>query len=203
MHLRLSSRLLLWTFVSLLPLPAFANEARQHDKAFFLRLAPGFGSFSTKADDGVDSVKFSGAAGAFDVAVGYVIKPNLALHASIGAWSTVNPKLTVNGQEFDTDDVTVGLTNVGAGVTYYLGESNTYLTATLGLASLNAEFNGDDAQTGGGVAFEVGAGKEWWVSKKLGLGVGAALNYHSVPDDDIDTSFKGTSFGIRMTATFN
>ena len=201
--MKLSSRLLILTFVSLLPLPAFANEARQHDTGFFLRLAPGFGTFSTKAEDGGDSLKFSGAAGTFDAAVGFVIKPNLALHANVGAWSTLDPKVTINGTEFESDDLSVTLTMVGVGVTYYLGESNTYLTGSVGLGTLSAEFEGEEADTGGGFAIELGAGKEWWLGNKFGLGAGAAFNYHSVPDDDIDSSFKGASFGVRLTATFN
>jgi hypothetical protein len=201
--MKLSKALSIGAFASLLPFSAFANEARQHDAGFFLRLAAGGGSFSSTIDDGIDELGLSGPAGNFDVAVGFVPTPNLAVHASFGAWATVDPTLEINSVDFDTDDLTVSVSTFGVGATYYLGPSNFYLTGTLALAKLTVDFDGDDADTGTGFAFEAGAGKEWWLGNKFGLGVGAVVAFHSVPDEELDERFSGTSFGLRVTGTFN
>jgi len=55
-----------------------------------------------------------------------------------------------------------------------------------------------------------GVGKEWWVKDSLGIGVMGTAGYHSVPPDkgdngvfDVAEHFKGTSFSVRFSATFN
>ena len=201
--MRPSGRLAVLTLVCLTPLPLFADEARQHDGGFFMRFSPAFGASSTKIEDAFGQAELSGPAGAFEVALGYGVSRNFIVHANLGAWSMVDPKLDLDGTEFPTDDLTMTLTCFGAGVTYYVGNSNIYLTASLGLANLTASLDDESANTDMGFAVEAAVGKEWWIARHWGLGVGGVVNYHSVPDADIDEKWSGTSFGIRLTLTMN
>lgn len=201
--MRLPSRVLPVVLTVVLPLSAFADEPREHDGGFFLRLSPGFGALNSEAAAEGNTVKLSGSAGAFDLALGYGVSPNLIVHGNIGAWSALDPTLEFNSTEFPTGDLTVSLTSFGAGVTYYVGDSNVFLTGSVGLAQLTAEVEGDESDTGTGFAVEAAVGKEWWVSDRWGLGVGGVVGYHSVPEEDIDGNWSGTSFGLRLTATMN
>lgn len=184
---------------------ARGGEPREHEGGFFLRLSGGIGFANTSIDDGIDEVTFKGPAGDGDLAIGVVLSPNLAIHGTIFGWSMVEPDLEISGVTFETDDLTVSLGAVGGGVTYYVGESNLYLTGSLGVASLTAEFDGESADTDLGFAVEAGLGKEWWVGDSWGLGVSGMFTYHSVTaDEDFgNEKLAGPGFGVRFSATYN
>jgi hypothetical protein len=182
---------------------AHASEPRQHDGGFFLRLAPGFGTSSTKIDELGDVAKISGPAGNFDVALGFGVSRNVVLHASIGAWAMVDPEVEFGGTEFETEDLTTSLVLYGVGATAYLGDSNVYVSGTVGLAKLSGDFDGEDLETDSGYGFEVSVGKEWWVGDRWGLGFAGVYNYHSVPEQGVEARWKGSSFGVRFSATLN
>ncbi len=201
--MRLSSRLAVLTLACLFPLSAFANEPREHDEGFYLRLAPGFGSATSKVEEGGDSLEIGGAAGVFDVAVGMTVSPNFIVHANVGAFAVIDPTFKVNGVDFETTDVTFTLSMFGAGVTYYVGESNIFLSGSVGAASLGIEYEGESANSDLGLALQASVGKEWWVGDKWAIGVAGVVNYHSVNDSDVDEKWKGTSFGGQVTFTMN
>ena len=182
---------------------AQAGEPRSHDGGFFLRLAPGLGYARTSISEGGDELALSGFSGSLDVAIGAMVTRNLAIHGNIGAWSVVDPSLRFNGEEAQIEDSAVSLVSYGGGLTWYFGTSNAYLTAWGGAAELDFEFEGDEETSETGWAFEVGLGKEWWVSDRWGLGVSASGGYHSVPPGDAANNFSGPSFAVRFSATLN
>jgi hypothetical protein len=192
------------------PSGAQAQE-RDHSGGFFLRVSLG-GSYAetTVEDDFGDELSFNGPAGDADLAIGVVVAENLAIHGTLFGWSIVDPTVELDGvDEIELEDTTVSLASVGGGVTYYIMPANLYLSGSIGAAWLNAEFeDGDDAETGTGIAFEAMVGKEWWLGDSFGLGVAAAGTYHNVPPTDEDEAdgldkFSGASFGLRVSATFN
>lgn len=187
----------------LVPLAAIAGEPRRHDGGFFLRLAPGGGYTRSAIEEEGDHFALKGTSGSFDVAIGAVVKENLAVHATLGGWGLVDPKVEFNGEEEVATDTSMIMTMVGAGFTYYFGPSNVYLTASVGASTLSFEFEGDSEDSDTGVAFDVGLGKEWWVGDRWGLGVSATVGYHSVPPGDAGSNFKGPSFAVRFSATLN
>jgi hypothetical protein len=187
----------------LCPAVAFAqDQPRAHGDGFFLRLAPGLGYAASEVDDGSLSLKFSGFSGSFDVAGGYFVSENLALHVSSGYWKLVDPKVELDGSEIGMQDLSFHLLKYGLGLTYYVGRSNVYLTGSVGLAKLEAELEGETYGTDTGFSAEVGVGKEWWLGSRLGIGVAALVNYHSVPSD-LTEPFRGTSFAVQLSATLD
>jgi hypothetical protein len=187
----------------LLPASAYADDPRSHDGGFFFRAALGGGSSHTKFDDGFDDIKIKGPSGTADFALGYGIGQNLILHANVGAWAVVDPTVEFNGDEFETEDVDVAMTHIGGGLTYYFGDSNVFVTGFAGIGRLDAEVEGEEAGTDNGFAAGGGIGKEWWLGDSFALGVMGSYSYHSVPEQDLDDKWKGSSFAISLTGTFN
>jgi hypothetical protein len=187
----------------LIPAAARAGEPRVHDGGFFLRSTVGGGYARTANEEEGDRIALKGVSGNFDVAIGAMVKKNFAVHATVGGWGLVDPTFEFNGQEEVVTDASMTMVMIGAGVTYYLGPSNTYLTASVGASTLTFEFEGESHDSDTGVAFEVGLGKEWWVSDRWGIGVSGTAGYHSIPTGDSPGHFKGPSFAVRFSATFN
>ena len=78
-----------------------------------------------------------------------------------------------------------------------------YLTASVGAGSLTLEFDGDTEDSDTGIAFDVGLGKEWWVSDRWGLGVSRDRRLPLDPARGRGRQFSGPSFAVRFSATFN
>lgn len=182
---------------------ASAGEPRRHDGGFFLRLAPGGGYSRTAIDELGDRFALKGPSGSFDVAIGAVVKENFAIHATLGAWAVVDPTFEFDGLEETATDTSIAMSMFGGGFTYYFGPSNVYLTASVGASVLSFEIEGDRETSDTGIAVDVGLGKEWWVSDGWGLGASGTVGYHSVPPGDATSNFKGPSFAVRFSATFN
>ena len=187
----------------LIPVAAGAGEPRRHDGGFFLRLAPGGGYSRTAIDEDGDRLALKGVSGSIDAAIGAMVKENFAVHATLGGWALIDPTLEFAGLEEVVNDASVTVILVGGGFTYYLGRSNTYLTASVGASTLTIDLEGESDESDTGVAVDVGLGKEWWVSDRWGIGVSGTAGYHSVPPGDGTAKFKGPSFAVRLSVTFN
>jgi hypothetical protein len=182
---------------------AEAGEPRRHDGGFFLRIAPGVGFARTNIDEAGDELEFRGLSGAADIAIGWMVRPNLALHATLGGWTLDDPTVRFNGQEEDVQDMSLFLFGYGGGFTWYFGDSNVYLTAWGAAAELDFELDGTTETSDTGYALGLGVGKEWWVSDRWGLGVSLSAGYHAVPPGDAESRFKGPSFAVSFSATLN
>lgn len=190
----------------LIAVPAMANEPRQHDKAFFLRLSAGIGGANAAIDDvglSGEDLELSGTSGDANFAIGGMVSRNLALHGTLGGWSIENPDVEFGDQERETDDTTLSLGLFGAGLTYYFMPVNMYLSGSLCAATATLTVDGDDEESDTGIAVDLTVGKEWWVGDKWGLGVAAGLNLYSVPTDIDDQDISGSAFAIRLSATYN
>jgi hypothetical protein len=186
-----------------LPVAAAAGEPRAHDSGFFFRVAPGGGYSRTAVTEDGDRFALKGVSGSVDFAIGAVVKRNLALHVTVGGWGLVDPTVEFNGAEEVASNTSITMAMIGGGFTYYLGPSNVYLTASAGAATQRLEIEGESGDSDTGFAFDAGLGKEWWVSDRWGIGVSGTAGYHSVPPGDATGRFKGPSFALRLSATFN
>ncbi|MDZ4806375.1 MAG: hypothetical protein SGI90_16075 [Candidatus Eisenbacteria bacterium] len=211
-RLNVSHKLVLGLFGGLLAvMPARANEPRQHDKAFFLRLSAGAGAASATFDDVFrrfpelpsGDLKLSGTSGDVNFAIGGTVSRNLALHATLGGWSVSNPDVEIGGFKGDTDDALMSLSMFGPGLTYYFMPVNLYLSGSLCAATMTLELDRDEEESDTGIAVDLTIGKEWWVGNKWGLGVAAGLNLYSIPTDNEDQDITGSAFAIRLSATYN
>ena len=184
---------------------AHAGAPRTHD-GFMLRLSAGGGSAGSNIEDPTGSIDLSGTAGEMNIAVGGMIQPNLAVHATLFGWSVSDPDADVNivgvGQGSGTLNGTATMSAIGPGVTYYFMPVNMYVSGSVGYGRFSLD--GDvEGSTDGGVAFDLSLGKEWWVGDAWGLGAAGGFGYHSLPDKDVSENWSGTSFALRFSATFN
>jgi len=193
--------------LALLPLLATGAMAggnpRTHDR-FFLRMAVGGGWFSNKLNGVVADAEFSGFAGDADIAVGGMVAPNLALHGTFFGWAASNPDLKLTPGGSGPANGTATLDAFGGGLTYYFMPANAYVSGSLGFGSFGfTPDNGPSTETGDGLAFELTTGKEWWVGNSWGLGISGAYIFSSVPENGVSDNWKGNSFCVRFSATFN
>jgi len=179
------------------------GKPRTHDR-FFLRMAAGGGWFSNKLNGVGADLEFSGFSGDGDIAIGGMVSPNLALHGTIFGWAAADPDLKLTPGGSGTAKGTVDMSAFGGGLTYYFMPANVYVSGTLGFGSFSfTPDNGPSTDTGDGLAFELTAGKEWWVGNSWGLGISGAYTFSSVPETGVSDNWKGNAFGVRFSATFN
>jgi hypothetical protein len=182
------------------------GQPRTHDR-FFLRLAAGPGWFSNTIESAGDRTKFSSVAGDADIAVGAMVRPNLALHGTFFGWAAMDPDLEVTFLGI-TDSGTVNgfaaMNAVGGGLTYYFMPTNVYVSGSAGFGTFIFDpDNGSRSETDNGFAFTVTAGKEWWVGNSWGLGVAGGYIYSSLPEQGVTENWSGNAFHVRFSATFN
>jgi len=201
-----------WLATLTLPATAAAGGLPRRHDGLFLRASGGFGPVHTQIDDPTIALDFSGRAFDANVALGYMVAPNLAVHGTLFGWTTFNPdaEIALNGVITATEELEghVQMAALGVGATYYMVPANLYVSGTLGMGRL--DFDGED-ETGApvegntdlGLAFDLTVGQEWWVGDQWGLGVAGGFIYHSLPDSEIDETWTGSAFTVRFTATMN
>lgn len=178
---------------------AFAGPA-DHNGGFYLRLTGGGGFSSTAITDPSSfKLEFSGVGGNMSAAIGGVVSPNLAIHGTVWGWLVNSPDAEINGSSAGQLDDNLNLSAFGGGATYYFMPANLYMTGSMGVGTLHTSSGSSDA----GFVFDLGLGKEWWVSSTWGLGLLAGVNYHSIPDGGIDGNWSGATFLLSFSATYN
>ena len=185
-----------------------AADPQTHD-GFFLNLALGLGfqSIDFVVDDW-QSRPFgeSGLSTDLDVKIGGRIANNTLLHATLaGSTQSVD-------DAYD-DDFKANMSLFGLGATYYF-PNNIFITASLGISQFHANSDNiatfyatvstaaDTEDVNAGFGFQVGAGKEWWVSDNWGIGASGALLYGFAYNLG-DTKESSLAITVRITATYN
>ncbi|NGM62056.1 hypothetical protein G5B30_09030 [Sphingobacterium sp. SGG-5] len=182
---------------------------RQHT-GFFLSMGLGgvFGPIHMNSNvEG--EYDMSGTGGLFDFKIGGAVKENLILHATILSNSLIGPKITAAGGSVKTSDqLSIGEAMFGGGLTYYFMPSNLFISGSVGAGNFSIVNQENDykASTERGLSFQLKAGKEWWVSRRWGLG--AAITYgktsvNSKPSNDLQEILSSNRFGILFSATLN
>jgi hypothetical protein len=151
---------------------------------------------------------FNGTGAQFDLKIGGAIKENLILHATIIANSMTGPKITSNGSSQNTsNNLALGEAMFGVGITYYVMPSNIFLSSSVGLGNFTLIDNDKKTTVSSdrGFSMQLKVGKEWWVSRKWGLGV--ALTYGKTQltnrPGGIKELMNSNNFGILFNVTLN
>jgi len=194
-------------FLAAAPSLLLAGQPRTHDR-LFLRLSGGGGVAKPSISDPTGDLDLSGGSGDLNFALGGIVAPNLAVHATMWGWLLSDPDadLVIPGVGSGSGKISgdVDMTAYGVGLTYYFMPVNIYLSGSVGAGTI--EFDSSDLgnfTTDYGVVLDLSLGKEWWVGNSWGLGFNGGFNYHSIPDKQIDANWTGTSVALRFSATFN
>jgi hypothetical protein len=182
---------------------------RQH-KGFFLSLSvgPNFSGITSEVV-GDYNLKFKGTGAQFDLKIGGAIKENLILHATLTSNTMSGPEITSGGSSQNTsNNLTLGEAMIGGGITYYIMPSNIFLSGSLGIGNFTLIDNDKktSVSTDRGFSMQLKVGKEWWISKRWGLGV--ALTYGktkltNTPGGGVEELMNSNNFGILFNATLN
>jgi hypothetical protein len=184
-----------------LPLTAHAGP-RDHADGFLLRLSMGGGGVTSSIDTDAGTTEISGTASDLNIAIGGMVRPNLAIHGTLFGWYTDEPDVeSPDGAATLNGDVVAS--GIGGGFTWYLMPANFYLSASAGFGSMEVNFGNLKAETDSGLMLDATLGKEWWVGDKWALGAAFGVQYHSLPDGMIDENWTGTTYCLRFTATMN
>lgn len=189
--------------------PAIAM-AQDHSSGFMLRYTAGaaYARTGQKADlPGDPKYNISGAALDMDLAAGFALSPNFAVHATGTFWRAFSPKVKGDfgpfSMEGKADDANLTNFGIGGGFTAWTN-SNMYVSMSVLASMLRAKYNDDESDTDWGIGGELLIGKEWWVADNVGLGLAAAGTIHYIPtkQDDVRGNL-GYSVGPRLSITFN
>ena len=184
------------------------KDKYQQHTGFFLSMAagPAFGKITS--DMGHEQVEMSGTGGKFDFKIGGAVKENLILHATMIATMLTGPTVKSSYGGSGKTDNNISITEnmlIGGGLTFYIMPSNLFLSGSLGLGNysltdLNNNINGS---TNNGFSMQLKVGKEWWVSRKWGLGIALTYGKTFVDRNDVNEKLNSNRFGILFNATLN
>ena len=165
----------------------------------------GIAGSTTSAEYLGDSQKLSGAGGAFSIAAGGAVAPNVILGGELWGTAVSEPTLTVNGDSGTIPDTTYGVIGMGPTIKYYVMPANVFFSATPSVTRMTfSDDNSDGAyRTEWGFGLRTSIGKEWQVAGGWGLGVAGVLDYASNKDQDVDANWTTWGGGVVFSASFN
>lgn len=176
-----------------------------HD-GLFANAAMGVGYASFENADGKESLTAEGFGMNLHGKLGFYVVRDLALHADMGYVMYSNFREARDGRPVyaDHDFYVVSSVFVGGGITYYVPSwNNVFLTGSLGVTGYRLNCHKYSGNTGlHAFSFDVGAGKDWWVSERFALGVSASFNSHEYWSDD-DGVFRSSSVMLLFSVMLN
>lgn len=160
------------------PPPEPSNGPRT---GFYLRseLGVGYRSFSAASVD----ARATGAGAGASLLLGATPVPNLILLGEFSYSSIINPTIHIEGQSVETKDASAGLFGVGPGFIYYFMPANVSLGASFLLTRMTVSQSGvkmGETELGYGGAARIG--KEWWVGRRVGMGLNGQFTLASMKD---------------------
>lgn len=192
-------KLILILWASLLPYSLFAQ--REHS-GFYLSMAagPAWGTVNGYDNQG-NSFTVEGTGAEIDFQLGGTVIPGLILQGTITVKSVVGPD--INGITVP-DDYSMSETMYGAGITHYTPR-NFFLTGNFGVGKFVFGDNTTNISTEGGFSFLLKAGKEFWISKKLGLGAAFTYGKTSLTNTEgsITEKWKSNRLGVVLQLTID
>lgn len=179
-------------------------------KGFFLSLSagPNFSGISAKVN-GQSDINYNGSGTVLDLKIGGAIKENLILHATLITDYMSGPKISSNGEsQKASNNFLIGEDFTGAGITYYMMPSNLLLSGSIGLGNFRRMDMDDDTSVSSdkGFGFQLKAGKEWWISKRWGMGIALSyskINVRNKPGGGMVELLNSDNLGIHFNATLN
>ena len=183
-----------------------------HD-GFFLNVSLGFGgqAMSMTGEGMMDGNKMTfdgdrdGGVFEIDYKAGGRILPFTILHATVlQIRGGLDVHAEYRGMKKD-NEYAEAMFLYGIGATYYIYPHNFFVTSSLGMVSfgLPEDSGKREARSEFGFGFQLGFGKEWWVSENWGIGASFAVNCGSVDEDEEDFEFSAFAITLMLTATYN
>lgn len=184
--------------------PPTTTPHRQEHAGLYARAYLGPAYLSTSGTFDGSDFEIAGAGLALGLSVGYTVRPNLVVYGELFQDVAFGPTITIDGASVEAEDESAGVVGVGAGVAYWFVPIDVYVAGTLSLSQLSAQSNGEvlgESDVGPGVSLT--AGKEWWVGKDVGLGVGVQVFVGRQPEKDEEAAWSTRAFALVGSLTYN
>ena len=168
---------------------------------FFVRLDAGFGYLNASEA----GLTFSGLGVTFGGAFGGSIAPDLIIFGEILGTSVTDADAS-GGGGVGSSGLDLTLLGFGPGMAYYIEPINIYLSATLAFSKVYVSYTGTDISAGDtnlGIGASFMVGKEWWVRRRLGIGLAGQVHVASVRDPTADARMTAIAASLLFSATFN
>jgi len=115
----------------------------------------------------------------------------------------VSPNVSQDGVDLgEANDVTLNLSGLGVGVTYWIMPTNLYLVGMIGLSKATIEVERSTFESDWGLALQAIVGKEFWVGDEWGIGFAGQLLWADVPSEN-GSSASYFAFNVLFSATYN
>ena len=189
----------------------YAPRSNDHT-GLLVRLSLGIGGGAVNEDwNGGSTLKSSGGAALYSLAVGGAVSPNLSLGGDLFGFGLNEPNVSYGDYDYGKQkNSSVNVGGIGFNATYYVMPANVYLSGTLGVvriarsnwSSSGASVTTKDDSSGLGLSLMVG--KEWMVSREWGLGVAGQFITASTSktESGTDVNVGSTAAGVSFTATY-
>jgi hypothetical protein len=185
----------------------------EHDGLFLrMLLGTGYAELVEKNVMGSD-LKFSGTTVPFRFQLGGNLFKNFIFYGEFAVASQTNPKMEWMGRSESSSDFTVGVVDLGIGITYYLMPVNIYFSLSALYSQAQLEYNNTKSESEIGFdnfsGINIMVGKEWWVGAQWALGLSLYGYYSGM---HVQTSTEGINYeypthnysiGALVSATFN
>lgn len=154
----------------------------------------------------------SGLGTGLNLQAGYMIVPNLALfgefnyQAALGLSAT--NELGEDLKDSVLEDMSMSYLSIGPGAAYFLA-SDVFLQGSLLYSQVDLSLDGGEGEPLTGFGFRLGAGKDFRMSDRFLLGVGANF-FYGILTQTIDTPLgkserdgNAMAFGVTLSASYN
>ena len=179
--------------------------ANTHD-GFYLSLGLGVLQGYNAIHGAAAKVEANGTGVAFTASIGGALTRNVILCARLHL-SNAETHFVNRVSGYDVESATFNSGLAGACVVYYLGDTNVFFAATLGLTLFDVQdtYNSQlvDTKARFGAGLEIG--KEWWVSPSWGLGGVLKGIYGTAKDVSSNNAGVWTTLtlALMLSATYN
>lgn len=183
--------------------PSATDTSTEEHSGFFLGLQIPIGRLKVGDDDRI--FEASGVGGGFTLLIGGTPAPNLVIYGEASSVQVSGPEMTIGGDTTSADsDTSVALVQFGPGIVYYFMPINFYVGGSLLLSRVAIDHDGETVgETKLGIGAALRAGREFWVGKDWGLGIGVEARAASMQDKDVDATLTASSFGLTLGATYH
>jgi hypothetical protein len=132
---------------------------------------------SVAAPIGTDA-RYRGVASLGAIHVGATVQDKALAGLQLWGAALLNPTFTSAGAS-QPSGVNLYAVGLGPELTLYLSPSNLYATAAAGVTWLTVQGADGSARSRPGLGARFAAGHEWWLGRRWGIGLSAALSFAS------------------------
>ncbi len=159
-------------------------------------------------DDNNGTRYYRGYGKEIDLKVGTALSSKFIVHGTLIYYNMSGPDIESDDDLSVSKSASISEAMFGGGFTYYLNTSDTYISASAGVGGFNfdKEITGYGGTTSLGSAFQLQAGKDWYLSDKYGLGFAfsyGVCNVKDKPASSVVQKLNSNNWSIMLHFTIN